>query len=91
MAVIATPNAARYLAQLVRHWRHKFAVATQGDSAHVPLPRGQADLAAGDMALTVLCTTPDERGHARLQQVIASHLSRLAWREGGLQFTWQHG
>jgi hypothetical protein len=91
MAVVATPNAARYVAQLVSHWRHKFAIATDDNSAHVPLPLGDADLAAGDMALTVRCTTPDEAGHARLQQVIADHLSRFAWREGGLQFTWQRG
>ncbi|MDE2301844.1 MAG: DUF2218 domain-containing protein [Sphingomonadales bacterium] len=88
MAVIATPHASRYLQQLCKHWSHKFAVRFDATCGHVPLPSGTADLAAGDMALTVTCEAPEE-ALARLQEVVAEHLRRFAFREGELNFDWR--
>jgi hypothetical protein len=89
MAVIPTRNGSRYLQQLCKHWSHKFAVRFNRQEGHVPLPLGNAMLAAGDMALTVLCEAPGGEELTRLQQVVASHLARFAFREGELQFIWQ--
>jgi len=89
MAIVPTAHASRYLQQLCKHWSHKFDVTFDAISGHVPLPSGNADLAAGDMALTVLCEVPEGGDLARLQQVVADHLQRFAFREGALDFRWQ--
>jgi hypothetical protein len=89
MAIVPTPNASRYLQQLCKHWSHKFDVTFDATSGHIPLPLGSADLAAGDMALTVTCEVPDNGDLARIQNVVAEHLNRFAFREGELEFRWQ--
>ena len=89
MAVVPTPHASRYLQQLCKHWSHKFDVRFDADSGHVPLPLGTADLTAGDMALTVICEVPEGGDIARIQQVVAEHLNRFAFREGELASQWQ--
>jgi hypothetical protein len=52
------------------------------------LPLGSADLAAGDMALTVTCEVPADGDLDRMQTVVAEHLNRFAFREGELEFQW---
>lgn len=89
IAIVPTTHASRYLQQLCKHWSHKFAVTFDATSGHIPLPLGDADLAAGDMALTVTCQVPEGGDLARMQQVVAEHLNRFAFREGELQFQWQ--
>ncbi len=91
MAIVPTAHASRYLQQLCKHWRHKFDVTFDAHSGHVPLPLGTADLAAGDMALTVTCEVAEGGDLARMQQVVADHLNRFAHREGELAFQWQPG
>jgi hypothetical protein len=89
IAVVPTASASRYLQQLCKHWSHKFAVEFDAARGHVPLPIGSADLAASDSALTVTCTVAEGGDLARLQQVVADHLNRFAFREGELAFDWQ--
>ena len=89
MAIVPTTHASRYLQQLCKHWSHKFAVTFDAASGHIPLPLGNADLAAGDMALTITCEVPDGGDLARIQTVVGQHLNRFAFREGELQFQWQ--
>lgn len=89
MAVIPIPHASRYLQQLCKHWSHKFDVSFDAVSGHIPLPLGSADLAAGDMALTIHCAVPEGGDLLRIQQVVAEHLNRFAFREGELEFRWQ--
>jgi len=89
IAIVPTAHASRYLQQLCKHWSHKFAVTFDAQNGHVPLPIGTADLAAGDMALTVRCQTVAGGDIERLQQVVADHLNRFAFREGELAFSWQ--
>jgi uncharacterized protein len=89
IAVVPTAHASRYLQQLCKHWSHKFDVTFDVVSGHIPLPLGSADLAAGDMALTVMCEVPEGGDLHRIQQVVADHLNRFAFREGELAFQWQ--
>ncbi|MEP7222216.1 MAG: DUF2218 domain-containing protein [Novosphingobium sp.] len=91
MAVVPTASASRYLQQLCKHWSHKFDVTFDAQTGHIPMPSGSADLTAGDMALTVVCTINEGGDMARLQQVVADHINRFAFREGELQFNWQAG
>lgn len=88
-AIVPTDSASRYLQQLCKHWSHKFEVRFDPHHGHVPLPLGEADLAASDTALTVTCSVPDGGDIARLQTVVADHLQRFAHREGELAFDWQ--
>ncbi len=89
IAIVPTPHASRYLQQLCKHWSHKFAVTFDAVSGHIPLPLGSADLAAGDMALTITCEVPEGGDLERMQQVVAHHLDRFAFREGELAYHWQ--
>lgn len=87
-AIVATPNASRYLQQLCKHWSHKFDVSFDAARGHIPLPFGTADLDADAAALTVTLTLPEGGDMARAQQVLADHLNRFAFREGELAFNW---
>jgi hypothetical protein len=88
-AIVLTQNASRYLQQLCKHWGHKFEVRFDAASGHVALPMGTADLVAEAVTLTVTCTVDGGGDLARLQQVVAEHLNRFAFREGELIFNWQ--
>ena len=88
-AIVPTESASRYLQQLCKHWSHKFAVTFDDYKGHIPLPLGSADLAADATALTIICEVPEGGDLARLQQVVADHLNRFAFREGELQFDWR--
>lgn len=46
-------------------------------------------LDAGADALTVTCTVAEGGDLARLQQVVADHLDRFAFRKAPLPFDWQ--
>lgn len=88
-AVVPTASASRYLQQLCKHWAHKFDVTFDAAKGHVPLPLGTVDLTASEADLTVTCTVPEGGDLERLQQVVADHLNRFAFREGELRFDWQ--
>ena len=88
---VPTAHASRYLQQLCKHWSHKFAVTFDAVHGEVPLPLGPVTLDAGDMALTVQCAAASAEDLERMQQVVATHLERFAFREGELVFDWQRG
>ncbi len=90
-ALVPTASASRYLQQLCKHWSHKFAVVFDAETGHIPLPGGDVTLTAGADALTVQCAAPGADDLARMQQVVANHLERFAFREGELVFHWQPG
>jgi hypothetical protein len=87
-AAVPTAHASRYLQQLCKHWSHKFAVTFDEAHGEIPLPLGTAVLDAGADALMVTCTVPEGGDLARLQQVVADHLDRFAFREAPLPFAW---
>lgn len=88
-AIVTTASASRYLQQLCKHWSHKFDVTFDAHRGRVPLPLGPVDLVADEAALTVTCTVAEGGDMARMQQVVADHLNRFAFREGELVFDWQ--
>ena len=88
-AIVPTEHASRYLQQLCKHWSHKFDVTLDADHGTIPLPLGTAVLDAGPQALTVSCTVAEGGDLARMQQVVADHLDRFAFREAPLPFDWQ--
>ncbi|MEZ5742829.1 MAG: DUF2218 domain-containing protein [Sphingomonadaceae bacterium] len=88
-AVVPTRNASRYLQQLCKHWSHKFDVTFDPSQGRIALPSGIATMVAGNEALTVSLSLKPGGDMGRLQQVVANHLDRFAFREGELAFDWQ--
>jgi hypothetical protein len=88
LASVPTANAARYLAQLCKHWSHRFAVAFDATSGRIALPAGVCRLTAGPGQLGVVIEAADELALTRLETVVAEHLNRFAFREGALAFAW---
>lgn len=85
-AVVATEHASRYLQQLCKHWSHKFAVEFTPAMGRIDLGEGRVvDLSANDTSLTVEVEAADL---PQLEQVVADHIARFAFREE-LKFDWR--
>lgn len=76
-----TPNAARYMAQLCKHFSHKVPAEVEGNRGHITFPMGTADLLADETSLTAHLRAADQDGLARLRAVVDDHLKRFAFRE----------
>jgi len=88
VAQIPTASALRYLGQLCKHFGHKVPSALDGDHGWIAFDFGRCHLAASDTELSLHNTAATEAGLQRLEEVIASHLARFAFRET-LSITWQ--
>ncbi|AVO46382.1 DUF2218 domain-containing protein [Phreatobacter cathodiphilus] len=88
LADIATAHASRYLQQLCKHWSHKFAVTFDERSGTVPFSEEAAlTLSAnGDVLSLKLDASADRL--PTLEEVVAEHLKRFAFREE-LHIDWQ--
>lgn len=83
-ARVATPAASRYLQQLCKHFAHKIPETTFNETiGRIPFSLGVCDLDAGAAPETLLLTVVAADGDSlqRLQEVVASHLLRFAFRE----------
>lgn len=78
---MATAAPGRYLAQLCKHFGHKLPVTLAEDRGSIEFSGGVCALEAGDGALTMRLTAGDEAALARLEDVVARHLLRFAFRE----------
>lgn len=84
-AVVATEHASRYLQQLCKHWSHKFTVEFSPTTGRIDLGEGRVvDLSADDTSLKVEVQGADL---PQLEQVVADHIVRFAFREE-LKFDW---
>jgi len=89
VAQVQTKSALRYLGQLCKHFGHKVPAAVEGDHGWIAFDFGRCHLAASEDELSLHNSAATADGLARLEQVIASHLERFAFREQ-LAITWQH-
>lgn len=87
-AVVSTSTAGRYLAQLCKHWSHRFPVTFDAREGHIDFDGSDCVLKAEDVALRVTVQGPDA-DLDRLQGVVAAHLNRFAHRESELVFAWR--
>lgn len=85
-ATVATASASKYLRQLCQHWSHRFAVEFDADHGTVPMPAGLLTLTASPAGLRLDLDAPDE-ALPRMEEVVAEHLQRFAFREK-LVFDW---
>jgi len=81
LAKVETEKASRYLQQLCKHFQHKLAVTFDERAGEISFSSGTCRLAANDTLLTLAVTAPDAAHLAQLQDVVARHLLRFAFRE----------
>jgi len=87
-AEVATPKASRYLQQLCKHWQHKLTVAFDAQSGRVEFSIGECRMDAAPELLTLTLSAPDSEKLSELQEVVASHLQRFAFKDG-LSVEWR--
>ena len=87
-AIVTTPKAEGYAAQLCKHFAHKLPAGFEGSDGEIAFPMGTCRLHAEGETLTLTVEGADAAAVERLQQVVASHLLRFAFREE-LAVDWQ--
>ena len=80
-AVVSTPKAAGYAAQLAKHFAHKIPAHFENGVGQISFGAGTCSLAAEGDVLTMTVEAADAAGVAQLQDVVARHLLRFAFRE----------
>lgn len=88
-ATALTQNASRYLQQLCKHWAHKMPVDFTDTAGTIRFPSGAvAALTAHADHIAVGIETPTPDMIPTMQDVVARHLDRFAFREAPLGFVW---
>ena len=89
-ALVRTDKASRYLVQLCKHFGHKVPAEWTETGGVVRFEPGTCRMAAADGELTLACESETPEDLAVVQDVIASHLQRFAWKEE-LTVSWTEG
>lgn len=79
-AFVTCANPARLMTRLCRHWSHKFNVEVDEGHGSVDFPNGCCEFFAEAGLLQVSLRMPEDN-QARMQQVVAAHLQRMAGSE----------
>ena len=80
-AIVATEAPFRYMSQLCKHFQHKLPVTLEVDRGSIEFGAGLCTLTMGPEQLTMQVDAADAEGLERLQDVVARHLLRFAFRE----------
>lgn len=80
-ADVTTEMASRYLQQLCKHFAHKIPAEFTPEQGTITFPFGVCSLGAAGNRLTMTVATENEADLPRMQEVIASHLERFAFRD----------
>lgn len=88
-AVVTTAKASSYLQQLCKHWGHRFEVSFDAVQGRIAFGSDEKvlTLAAETDHLKLVLTVPEADGLEKMQNVVAEHLERFAFREE-LRFDW---
>ncbi|PZM09793.1 DUF2218 domain-containing protein [Rhizobium tubonense] len=82
VSVVKTDHASRYMQQLCKHWSHKFAVEFDDKTGKVPFsPDSNVEFKADETTLQMTLYVADAANRERMQNVVAEHLKRFAFRE----------
>ena len=79
--IIPTAHASRYLQQLCKHWSHKFETEFDAQKGRINFGAAAVHLEAGEAALTMTLHAADTTALDRMENVVAEHLKRFAFRE----------
>jgi uncharacterized protein len=81
-AHVQTDVPRRYLSQLCKHFQHKLPVTLDESRGRIEFPAGACELNATDAGtLTMRVVAGDEPALNTLEDVIARHLKRFAFRQ----------
>jgi hypothetical protein len=80
-ARVPTEKAGRYMAQLCKHFAHKIPATFDHEAGRIEFAFGVCRLRAGPDSLALEVEGADEPALDRLEEVVASHLERFAFRE----------
>lgn len=87
-ADIATLQAQRIALRLMKHWQHKFEVASTEQNIQIHMPNAMVEMIPTDQHLRVQIRAQQEDVDLpRLQQVVIEHLERMG--QEPLQAEWQ--
>lgn len=76
------------MAQLCKHFSHKLKTELAESAGSIVFPeRGVCRMTADDAALHIVVEAVSDEALPQLEQVVASHLKRFAWREPP-EITW---
>jgi hypothetical protein len=90
-ANVKTEHASKYLQQLCKHWSHKMETEFNPEKGKVVFPSGAVTtLAASPAELHLNIDADSGETLDRLEQVVADHIKRFAFREE-LEFVWNRG
>ena len=80
-ARVATSRATRYLGQLCRHFAHRIPASCSGAQGQVEFPAGICEMEASGDVLFLRATAADEPSLTQIEEVVARHLERFAFRD----------
>ena len=80
-ASVATPLARRYLGQLCKHFEHKRPVTFDERQGRIEFGAGPCELWAEEGTLRLRVSAADADALAQLEDVVARHLVRFAFRD----------
>ncbi len=80
-AIIATPNAERYITRLCRHFAHKVPAESSGGHGTVRFAMGGCEMQATPEQLTLQVHADDQAALDRVKAIVVSHLEQFAHRE----------
>ncbi len=87
-ARVGTTVPRRYMTQLCKHFEHRLAVSYDDSHGSITFQAGLCRLAVEPDALVMTVESPDEAALPQLQDVVARHLLRFAFREPP-EIVWQ--
>lgn len=87
-ATVTTPKAAGYAAQLCKHFATKVPAHFEDGAGEITFSSGRARVQVEGETLTLRIAAATDEDLARLQDVVARHLLRFAFREA-LAIDWQ--
>ena len=80
-AQVATESGEKLIRRLCKHWAHKLEVHYTEREGRVRFEGGSCRMLAEPGALTVVIEAQDAQRRERLEEVVASHLERMAGGE----------
>ena len=80
-AVVQTDKAGRYMSQLVKHFSHKTGTRLSDHAGEIAFTGGDCRLEVWPEALVISARAASGEDLTRVEDVIARHLERFAFRE----------
>jgi hypothetical protein len=89
-ARVATTSPGRYLGQLCKHFAHKIPATFDAEAGRIEFSIGVCELAVGKDVLVMCVSAANDDELAQMEDVIARHLVRFAFREPPV-IEWKRG